>query len=744
VTNCPEPLPAAQLPAGTRNLATVNALPANLATLVDARTWTSGGGNTYPGAQAPFGMIQWSPDTAPDRADGGGYTYSDNRLVGYSLTHVSGPGCKSAGDVPILPMTGNLPPGNPSAVTTAFSHSGEVAEAGYYSARSNQPQTVTTSLSATEHAAIGKFVFPKTAAADLLIKLRDSQETDVATHAFLIGKDEVAGQVTSGGFCNESGKVGPQKYTLYFDISFSQPFTAKIINESGQQDPNSVFLTFNTKKNDVVEARVGISYVSWQNARLNWQTEIGAADLSSIVGSTQDTWDSLLGEIAVSGGSYAETQEFYSLLYKDFLQPNIVSDVNGQYFGADWHVHQIVAGQSDQYSMFSGWDIYHSLSQLQAMLDPTAAGDMAQSLVNYYGQNKILPQWGYLNLDNYAQVGDPADAVIADYYAFGGTGFDTASALADMVRQATTVNHVRPGESLEKQYGFLPQNARYGCCDPRDYTSSLLEYDTADLALSFFAGELGDKADAAMLQNRANNWENIFDSKINLLAPREGNGKFVTGVTPTTTARYLEGDAYQYLWDVPNNYAGLFGRLGGKAKVGPLLRTYLSSPNGRGTHPYLADEFDLGEQFAPDYADYPTETQSVVNDIRRNLYLPGPYGLTNNDDLGSESSQFIWEMLGMYPENPGSGNLVLASPGFPSIVISLPYGATITIKAPGASATNFYVKSLAVNGVYDQKLYVPFSTLDGGATLNWTLSSKPTGWGGAATDAPPSYGITKS
>ncbi len=725
----------------------MTSLPANLAALVDTRTWTSGGGNTYPGAQAPFGMIQWSPDTAPDRADGGGYTYSDKRLIGYSLTHLSGTGCRAAGDIPILPMTGSLPPGNPSAVTTAFTHSGEVAEAGYYSARSNMPQTITSSLSATQHAAIGRFVFPKTAAADLLVKLRDSQEGVVASHAFKISNTELAGQETSGGFCNESGRVGPQKYTIYFDISFSQPFTAKIITEPGQHDPNAVFLTFNTKKNSVVEAKVGISYVSWQDARLNWQTDVGAADLSSIVTATQKSWDTLLGKIAVSGGSYAETQEFYSLLYKDFLQPNIVSDVNGEYFGSDWRVQKIARGQSNQYSMFSGWDIYHSLAQLQAMLDPTAAGDMAQSLVNYYSQNQIMAQWGYLNLDNYAQVGDPADAIIADYYAFGGKGFDTASALKYLLQQATTVNHIRPGEAIEKQYGFLPQNGKYGCCDPHAYTSTLLEYDTADLALSMFAASQGDNTAAAMLQNRANNWENVFDSKTNLLTPRYGTGKYLTGVTPTTTARYLEGDAYQYLWDVPNNYAGLFGRLGGKAKVGPMLRAYLSAPNGRGMHPYLADEFDLGEQFAPDYANYPTETQLVVNNIRRKLYLPGPYGLHNNDDLGAESSQFIWEMLGMYPENPGSGNLVLASPGFPKITINLPKGATITITAPGASASRFYVKSLQINGVYHQKLYEPFSDLSGTATMTtmkWTLSAKPTGWGSAAADAPPSYGMNKS
>jgi len=742
VTNCEPPVSRAALPAMVRDNAALTTLPGNLSSLVDTRTWTSGGGNTYPGASYPFGMVQWSPDTMPGRADGGGYTFGDRKLAGYSLTHISGPGCPAAGDIPILPMTGNLPAGNPSGVTTSFTNSGEQAQAGFYSARSNMPQTISSRFSATLHAAIGSFYFPKTKAADFLVKLRDSQQGVVATHVRIVSDTEIAGDETSGNFCDETTKMfGPQRYTIHFDIAFSQPFIkSRVITESGQADPNSVFLTFNTTSNQAVKAKVGISYVNWQNAKLNWQTEIPGWNLTNVEAGAQAKWNSLLGEIMVSGGSGKKTQEFYSLLYKDFMQPNVVSDVNGEYLGSDRRVHALSAGQQNQYGMFSGWDIYHSLAQLQAMLDPTDASDMAQSLVNYYGQNSIMPQWGYLNLDNYAQLGDPSVAIIADYYAFGATSFDTATALADMLKQANTVNRVRPGTQLEARYGYLPQDGKYGCCAIRDYVSALLEYDTADLALSRYADALGDTADAAKLEKRANNWTNLFDKRNGLLTGKLRNHRFVPGVKPTTTLehQYLEGDAYEYVWDVPNNYAGLFAKLGGDAKVRRLLRTYLSQPNGLGMHPFLANEFDLGEQFAPDYAGDPAGTQLVVSKLRLGLYQPGPFGLGNNDDLGSESSQFIWEMLGMYPENPGSGNLVFASPGFGHAVINLPYGATITINAPGARS-EFYVRSLTISGKPDRKLYVPFDTLSGGATLNWTLAKKPTAWGTAPVNAPPSY-----
>jgi len=739
---CAKPLASSRLPAGAKDRSPVSSAVSDPATMVDTRTWTSGGGNTFPGAEVPFGMVQWSPDTMPDRNAGGGYNYGDEELTGYSLTHVSGPGCGAAGDVPILPMTGALPSGDPSAATTSFTNTGEVAQAGYYSAESNLPNTITSQFTATPHSSMGEFTFPSTTAADFLIKLMDSQNGDASSTAQVVGNNEVMGSDTSGDFCGESDNDGQsQLYTVYFDVVFSQPFTAsQVVTESGQTDPDSVFLTFNTTSNQTIEAKVGISYVSAANAKQNWQTENPGWNFNAVKKTAQASWNNLLGRVAVSGGSYAQTQEFYSLLYKDFLQPNITSDVNGQFMGSDNEVHTLASGQQDQYGIFSGWDIYHSLAQLQAMLDPTATGDMAQSLVNYYSENGLLQQWGYLNLDNYVMVGDPSQSIISDYYAFGARNFNTSQALADMLKQATTTNDVRSGEANEAKYGYLPEDGTYPCCNPHGYVPTLLEYDSEDFALAQFASSLGDSSDATMLTNRANNWVNVFDGSNDLLNPRNENGSFVPGITDTTTNHYVEGDAYEYLWNVPNDYAGLFSLLGGNAKVVPELQQYLSQPNGFGMYAQLTNEFDEGEQNALDYAGDPAGTQQAVNNIRNGMYLPGPSGLANNDDLGANSSAFIWEMLGMYPENSGSGDLVFASPGFPSVKITLPSGKTITSTAPGASPTKFYVDSLKLNGAAYNKLDVPFSTLAKGATLNWTLGTSATSWGSAAADAPPSYG----
>src|SRR5258706_2886590 len=231
--HCPGPVPASKVPAGAKNQALVTQSVTDPAPLVDTRTWTSGGGNTFPGADVPFGMMQWSPDTMPNRSAGGGYTYGDTSITGYSLTHISGPGCGAAGDVPMLPMTGPLPGGDPNNVTTRFTNSGEVAQAGYYSAQSNQPDTITSEFTASAHSAMGRFTYSGGTQAGFLIKLHDSQNGEFApSTAQILNSHEVSGSETSGHFCGEVvNDHQPQEYTVHFDIVFHQTVSTSTISD---------------------------------------------------------------------------------------------------------------------------------------------------------------------------------------------------------------------------------------------------------------------------------------------------------------------------------------------------------------------------------------------------------------------------------------------------------------------------------------------------------------------------------
>ena len=250
--------------------------------------------------------------------------------------------------MPILPVTGALPSGNPNNVTTPLSHTGEVAQAGYYSAQSNgSTDPITSEFTATAHSSMGQFTFPSESDAGFDIKLQDSQTNVSSDTAQIVGNDEVQGSVTTGDFCGEGVNDGQsQLYTVYFDIKFNQPFTSsQVITASGQTSPEAVYVSFGTAT-PVVDAKVGISFVSTANAALNWQTENPGWNFDAVKAAAQNSWDQLLGKIKVSGGSYSKTQEFYSLLYKDFIDPQVTSDVNGQFMGADEKVHTLAAGQT--------------------------------------------------------------------------------------------------------------------------------------------------------------------------------------------------------------------------------------------------------------------------------------------------------------------------------------------------------------------------------------------------------------
>src|SRR2546421_5156664 len=344
------------------------ALVADPASVVNTTVMTTGGGNDFPGVDVPFGMVQWSPDTSPSRPLGGGYSFNATQFRGFSLTHMAGPGCGALQDIPILPMTGGLPHGEPGTHMEPFTHTGEVAQAGFYSVMSGAGSNIKTELTATMRSAMARWTFPATSQADLLIKLRDSQNGTSASTVTVVGTNEVRGSATSGHFCG-----APDTYTVHFDIVFDQPFAP---NPPIQAGPNTVFLTFNTTANRVVQAKVGISFVSDTNARANWQSENRSGfNFDTVRANAHSAWNTLLNKIQISGGTTSQQQLFYTSLVHVLQHPNVVSDANGQYLGFDKALHTMAAGHA-QYDQFSGWDIFHGQTQLSALVAPQQTSDI--------------------------------------------------------------------------------------------------------------------------------------------------------------------------------------------------------------------------------------------------------------------------------------------------------------------------------------------------------------------------------
>jgi predicted alpha-1,2-mannosidase len=705
------------------------ALVADPAAAVNPFIGTASGGNDFPGADAPFGMVQWSPDTV-SRPDGGGYAYGDAAISGFSLTHLSGPGCRAAGDIPVLPTVGAVD----TSVTDAFSHAGESASAGYY--RVALENGVTTELTATTRTGMARFRFPATAQANLILRLAGSQRTDTATSFTVASRTEVEGSATSGNFCG-AGK----SYTVYFDMQFSQPLTASRSSGHAGAGPATAALTFDATSGRPLVAKVGISYVSAANARLNLATENPGWNFAAARARARAAWNAVLDRVAVGGGSAAQQAVFYTALYHSLLDPSVFSDDNGQYTGVDGRVHTVDPGHAAFYTNFSGWDIYRAQAPLEALADPAAASDAAQSMLDDYAQDGMLPKWTEDNDETYTMVGDPADAVLADYYAFGGRDFDTGTALADMVAEATQPGPIRPGLKDLTRLGYLAADGSYGCCNYYEPVSTTLEYDTDDFAISALAGALGQRPVQAAFRLRAQDWRNLLNPASGLDERREADGSWVPGFDPASTLGFVEADSRVYTGMVPFNLAGLITAKGGAARMAAYLNTALGSFTGARGDAYLGNEPSLDLPWEYDYAGQPAKTQQTVRQVQEKLWTDTPGGAGDgNDDLGGLSAWYVWSALGAYPMTPGTADLALGSPLFPRAQLTLPTGATLAILAPGAAPGAPYVQSATWDGRSWDAAYAPPAALARGGTLRFTLGAVPSRWATGPDAAPPSYG----
>jgi predicted alpha-1,2-mannosidase len=751
----------------------------------------TGSGGTYPGAisefpgaDLPFGMIQWSPDTAPDREDGSGYSYSDSRISGFSLTHLSGPGCPMYGDVPILPTVGAIP-SHPVNQNDTFDHAHESAAPGRYSVQLG-PSGIDMALSVTMRSGISTITFPKTTSANVLFKVADSANPVTSSAVNMIGDDEVTGEDTSGSFCQTG-----TNYTLYFVAEFDRQFDrtgtwANSIDAPGsKQCVGSTcggYVTFDTTSDPTVMMKVGISFVSIADAEQNLAAEDQGWSLQKVETQATASWNQILSRIRIGGGTLDEQKTFYTALYHSLLHPNVVSDVNGDYFGADSKIHQ---SSRPQYANYSEWDIYRSEIQLLSVVAPQQTSDMMQSLVNFAAQNGWLPKWEIVGGDANQMNGDSIDPIIATAYAFGVRGFDASAALQAMVKGATQ-NETGHGLEFERQY--LDEYVEYhyvgaGSLDLTsinysDGSSVTLEYAIDDFSIAQLAESLGDTSVYDTMMQRSHNFEYLVNPAVGYVEGRNTDGTFPEGPAfqkslfePGGEQGFEEGNAIQYTWSTPQDLEALGNLIGGDTKVVAELNTYFTHLNAGRYEPYdwAGNEPNLWGPFMYDFFGAPWRTQSVVRRIVTTEYSNNPVNEPGNDDLGAMSSWYVWAAMGIFPITPGTANVEIASPLFPEVRLELPDSKTLSIKAPAASAATPYVHSLKVSGVSQQAEtascgdgqsstsesstggstsattwdlpWLPASVLTTGANLDFSVSATPDkSWASSPSSAPPSFG----
>lgn len=701
--------------------------------------------NNFPGPSMPFGMVQLSPDTLGAYA---GYRHSHNRVRGFSVTHASA-GCNVFGDVPILPIIGEVG-GEPWNRTERFSHARERAEVGRYGV-TLLDSGIDVELSAATRAGGLRFAFPKEGAASVLVNAGGSLSKVSTATVELTGPRTVSGSVTAGQFCGK-----PNRHTLYYTIEFDQDvrdvgtwrgqeLSAGRRAATGQRA--GAWLSF--APGSVVKAKIGISYVDQAGAQANLAADMPGWDFDRIRGANRDAWRALLGKVQVEGGARSDRTMFYTSLYQAMLHPNTFNDVDGRYIGFDSRVHRVAPGRA-QYANVSDWDTYRSLGALQAVLEPRRASDIAQSLVNDAVQGGWLPRWPVANQYTGQMTGDSSVPLIASMYAFGARDFDAETALRYMKKGATsaapTANGYiqRRGIDAYQRLHYGPQTEEFRGDHQIVGTSITLEWSIADFAIGRFAAALGDRVIAREYLGRGAYWRNVFDPERRIMSARAADGRFLPGSPNKGFGQpgFDEGNDEQYTWMVPHDVAGLTAALGGReaavARLDRFVTELNAGPNSR--HLWIGNEPNFGVPWLYDYLGRPWRTSELVDRLIARLFKPEPNGKPGNDDLGAQAGWYVWAAMGIYPATPGTDVLALNTPRFDQVSLRLASGRMLRLRAPGASVGKRYIVGARVNGRSWNRAYLPATLIHDGGTLDLILAERPDlTWGASPSAAPPSF-----
>lgn len=743
---------------------------------------TEGMGHTFPGACAPFGIVQLSPDTdtIPHNIDGvyqgkvyeycAGYQHTDNTIVGFSHTHLSGTGHSDLGDLLIMPQTGvlQLNPGTKddpdSGYRQRFSHDTEQASPGYYIVTLNDTG-IKAELTATQRVGVHKYTYPKGSDQRIILDLLHglyNYDGKVLWSTLRVENDTLlTGMRLTDGWARTN-------YT-YFAISFSKP-----ISSYGYQDRKpekyvgfwrkfdryhnfpdmagrSMVAYFNFDKDQSHElvVKVALSAVSTEGAKKNLQAEAAGKSFEAICQETREAWNRELSVIDCNGTNDQKAM-LYTSLYHTMINPSIYMDVDRQYRGVDGNIH--IADDFDNYTVFSVWDTYRAEHPLLGLLKPSRNTNMVKSMIHHQQQQTLgmLPVWSLMGNEGWCMTGYHSVTVLADAIVKG-ADIDKEEALNAMVQTAT--NPYFPSVTDYMRLGYAPFDT------DNTAASNTLEYSFDDWTIYAAAKATGDEQIAATFMKRALNYRNTYDPSIGFASPRYLNGEFKKDLDPYQTygEGFIEGNSWNFSFHVPHDVDGLIQTMGGEqAFLDKLNRLFVMDLPEK----YYADNEDITAEclvggyvhgnepshhvpYLYAWTATPWKTQEWLRTILNKMYRNHIRGLGGNDDCGQMSAWYIFSSMGFYPVAPGTDQYVLGAPYLPYMKVTLENGHTVEIKAPKVSDKNRYVQRVRINGQPYSKLYITHSQLTEGCTIEFDMGPKPNKKRGLATSDKP-YSLSKA
>lgn len=657
------------------------------ASLVNPLIGTDYKGNVYPGAQAPFGMVQLSPDNGQPGWDWiAGYFYPDSTIAGFSHTHLSGTGAGDLYDISFMPVTYPLKiAAAPLGIHSKFRHEREKCEAGYYKVHL-ESYGIDVELTATERCGIQRYTYP-TDTATVLLNLGKATNWDATTDTYITQVDSH----TIEGYRYSNGWARGQQ--VYFRTRFSRPIATMQCDSI--EIPDGTFtrkvagttqFTFALDSDKRLTVVTALSGTGPEGAARNLAAEAPHNSFDIYCADTRDYWNRRLSRIEVKGGTLDEQICFYTALYRTMLAPTLYCDIDGLYRGADGMNH--TAGTWKNYSTFSLWDTYRAAHPLYTLTTPECVADMVNSFLAHYEQHGRLPVWNMWGSETDMMIGYHSVPVIADAYLKGIKGFDAEKALAACVATANCDNY--RGIGLYKQLGYIP----YDITDPYNADnwsmSRTLEYAFDDHCIARMALAMGHDSIAKVFYSRAGNWRNHYNPASTFMQPRDSKGEFQTGFTPDEyTPHICESNAWHYMWSVQHDIEGLIAHMGKETFAQKLDSMFTYSPAENADLPIFSTgmigQYAHGNEPSHHVAymfnkiGQPEKTQQYVQQIMRGMYRNAPDGICGNEDCGQMSAWYVFSAMGFYPVDPCGGIYELGIPLFDEVKLHLTNGKTFTV-----------------------------------------------------------------
>ena len=693
-------------------------------------------GNNYPGATSPFGMIQLSPDTseAPNWGDASGYDYNRNTIFGFSHTRLSGTGASDLIDITLMPTSSGR-------TSSAFTHDEEKAHPGYYQVMLKD-ENINAELTTTQRNGIHRYQYPAGKDAEIILDMDHSADKGSWGRRIINSQIRILNDHAVEGYRIITGWAKLRK--IYFYMEFSSPILTSTLRDGGRVHENTAVINgtnlhgcfrFGQLNGKPLTCKVALSSVSMENARQNMEQEAPHWDFDRYVAAADADWEKQLGKIEVKG-TEVQKEIFYTALYHTMIQPNTMSDVNGEYMAADYTTRK-VANNETHYTTFSLWDTFRASHPLYTLLEPERVTDFVKSMIRQYEYYGYLPIWQLWGQDNYCMIGNHSIPVITDAILKGILGIDMEKAYEAVYNSSVTSHPNSPFEVWEK-YGFMPENIQ------TQSVSITLEQAFDDWCVAQLAAKLNKDADYQRFHKRSEYYRNLFHPKTKFFQSKNDKGEWIEPFDPYQYGGngghpFTEGNAWQYFWYVPHNIQALMELTGGTKAFEQKLDTFFTSTYKSEQMNHNASGF-VGQYahgnepshhvaYLYNFAGQPWKTQKYVSHILNTLYNNTSSGYAGNDDCGQMSAWYVFSAMGFYPVNPADGRYVIGSPLLDECTLKLAGNKEFRIRTIRKSPEDIYIQSVTLNGKKHKDFFITHQDIMNGGTMVFKMGKKPSGWG---------------